>query len=187
MILSGWGSVYNRTAKQCVNNLVRMQMHTKLPTCLQHTCQHFSACTIIRSILSWINTFPLRTSWIAVVRVHRGSTIVATRLRERPDVLSDDIAAHIRLTTTDCGAHNTITSGRYFRLNTPPTDSRSHWNSMNSLLRPVASTSVTHTADDFSTFFTERLTPFLLRRQPLQHQRLSTDRLLHSLASIMWP
>ena len=69
--------------------------------------------------LSWISTFPLRTLWIAVIYVHRGSTIVARRLREQPDVLSDDIATQIRLTTTDCGAHSTII--RYFRLNTPPT------------------------------------------------------------------
>ena len=65
-------------------------------------------------------------------------------------------------------------------------DLRSLWNRMNSLLRPVASTSVTHIADDFSTFFLrERLPPFVLQQQPLQHQRLSTDRFLHSLASIM--
>ena len=36
-------------------------------------------------------------------------------------------------------------------------DSRSLWNRMNSLLRLVASTSVTYTADDFSTFFTRKV------------------------------
>ena len=36
-------------------------------------------------------------------------------------------------------------------------DSRSLWNRMNSLLRPVESTFVTHTADDFSTFFTGKV------------------------------
>ena len=36
-------------------------------------------------------------------------------------------------------------------------DSRPLWNRMNSLLRLVASTSVTHTADDFSTFFTRKV------------------------------
>ena len=109
---------------------------------------------------------PLKTSWTVVVRVYRGSTIVARRLRERPDVLSDNIAAHIRMTTTACGAHSTIISGRYFRLNTPPigrqpstcvlTRGRSGTR-MNWLLRPVASTSVTHTADDFSTNFTGKV------------------------------
>ena len=36
-------------------------------------------------------------------------------------------------------------------------DSRSLWNRMNSLLRPVASISITHTADDFSEFFTAKV------------------------------
>ena len=36
-------------------------------------------------------------------------------------------------------------------------DTRSLWNRINSLLRPVASTSVTHTTDDFKAFFTGKV------------------------------
>ena len=36
------------------------------------------------------------------------STIVARRLGVRPDVLSDGIAAHTTLITTDCGAYSMI-------------------------------------------------------------------------------
>ena len=82
----------------------------------QTTCQNFSACTIIRSVLSWLNMFPLKD-----VHVPRGSTIIARQIREPLHVLSDDIAAHIRLTTIGCGAHSTIVSGRYIRMNTLPT------------------------------------------------------------------
>ena len=72
---------------------------------------------------------------------------------------------HTQLTITDCGTLSTIISGRYFSLNTPPTgchpstcvDSKSLWNRKNSLLRPVASTSVTHTVGNFSTSFTEKV------------------------------
>ena len=61
-------------------------------------------------------------------------------------------------------------------------DSRSLWNRMNSLLRTVASTSVTNTADDFRAFFMGNVDTIRAATAPLQRQRLSTDRFLHSLA-----
>ena len=133
--------------------------------------------------------------FFVVVRVHHGSTIIARQLRERPHVLSDDIAAHTQPTNTDCGTLSTIISGRYFRLTTPPTGrqpstgvltlgrSGTGWTCYCILWRQHPSPTPRHLAH----FSRERLTPFVLRQQPLQRQWLSTDRFLHLLASITWP